>query len=310
MEYSETFAEIAKAMVAAWGEIKTPKHNRVVKVYDKNTKKLQYEFPYADLAAILEAINEPFKKNKLMVLQDTRTEKVPNTNYTELHVSTVIMHESGEYVKGGILTRAAGGDIKQLGGDITYLKRYSLSALLGLATEQDRDAFESENPTEVEKLPKNTTNKGAQQTQNKNQGGNTQNNSNGNKGAKNQNNAPTNPPHDEHNQVPPEEPKKEVEKITTGQRTTIDVRIAAIAKEHNVPKDEVYPRFQYLYDMVKGEKVTPDLNENMNKTTAAKIIKKLEEHLASKQPFAGLPEIKIEGDGKDEQEGKGVEQTK
>ncbi len=55
-------------------------------------------------------------------------------------VETIFLHESGEYVKSYPLKFPAANSMQDFGGQITYMKRYSLSAMLGLATEKDDDA--------------------------------------------------------------------------------------------------------------------------------------------------------------------------
>ncbi|MFK0524796.1 ERF family protein [Paenibacillus illinoisensis] len=137
MQFSETNQSIAKGLVAAWGAIETPKHNTNVTVRTKTGG--SYEFSYTDLDGIFEAIKNVFRDNKIAVIQNAHTDFDENgTAYVS--VETTLLHESGEWVKSEPLKVIANQGMQDLGGQITYMKRYSLSAMLGIATEKDDDA--------------------------------------------------------------------------------------------------------------------------------------------------------------------------
>lgn len=136
MIFSQTNQSISKALVAAWGQIETPKHNTNVVVTTKSGSR--YEFSYTDLEGIFEAIKEVYRENKIAVLQNAYTTKVDGV--TMVSVETMLLHESGEWIKSGPLQAVAAQNMQDLGGQITYMKRYSLAAMLGLATEKDDDA--------------------------------------------------------------------------------------------------------------------------------------------------------------------------
>ncbi|OMF05219.1 hypothetical protein BK129_14625 [Paenibacillus amylolyticus] len=136
MIFSESNAAISKALVAAWGAIETPKHNANVRVKTKSGQ--TYEFSYTDLDGIFEAIKQVYKENKIAVIQDAKT--VYSERGAMVAVDTLLLHESGEWVKSDSLSAPAKTEMQDLGGQITYMKRYSLSAILGLPTEKDDDA--------------------------------------------------------------------------------------------------------------------------------------------------------------------------
>lgn len=136
MIFSESNASISKALAAAWGAIETPKHNTNVTVKTKTGG--SYEFSYTDLDGIFEAIKEVYRENKIAVIQNAHTVTEEGTVYVALE--TMLLHESGEWVKSEPLKAPAAPGMQDLGGQITYMKRYSLSAMLGIATEKDDDA--------------------------------------------------------------------------------------------------------------------------------------------------------------------------
>lgn len=110
-----------------------------------------YGYSYADLAAIFEVINPLLKKNGLgfyQLIQGSQLE-------------TVIFHvESGELIKSltdipqGV-SLAKMNDFQVLGSAITYLRRYALSAALGLVTDKDTDAGGQQVKSATSAPPKN-----------------------------------------------------------------------------------------------------------------------------------------------------------
>lgn len=95
-----------------------------------------YGYKFADLEEITNVIKPVLKKH--------------NLGYTQLldgtSLKTVLFHtESGESIKSstdmpqGVQLKGM-NDFQVLGSAITYLRRYSLSAILGLVTDEDADA--------------------------------------------------------------------------------------------------------------------------------------------------------------------------
>jgi len=95
-----------------------------------------YGYSYADLPAIFEKINPLMKKHGLGFTQLLNGE----------FLDTVIFHiESGENIKSSVaipvgVQLKGMNDFQVLGSAITYLRRYALSAALGLVTDKDTDA--------------------------------------------------------------------------------------------------------------------------------------------------------------------------
>lgn len=136
MIFSQENANIATALAKAWGELETPKHNSTVKVTMKSGG--SYTFDYTDLNGIFEAARKVFKENGISVIQNSYTELTERGALA--CVETMFLHSSGEWVKSLPLKFPAATGMQDFGGQITYMKRYSLSAMLGIATEKDDDA--------------------------------------------------------------------------------------------------------------------------------------------------------------------------
>lgn len=133
MIFSETNGEISKALVKSWAAIDTPKHNSSVTV--KLEKGGSYNFEYTDLTGIFDALREVYKEHGVMVMQNAFT-----TDEGMVAVETTLLHESGEWVKSYPLKFPSERKIQGFGGQVTYMKRYSLSAMSGISTEKDDDA--------------------------------------------------------------------------------------------------------------------------------------------------------------------------
>jgi hypothetical protein len=95
-----------------------------------------YGYSYADLPKILEVINPILRKHGLGFTQAI------NGN----DIETVVFHvESGETITSktaipqGVQLKGM-NDFQVLGSSITYLRRYSISSLLGIVTDKDTDA--------------------------------------------------------------------------------------------------------------------------------------------------------------------------
>lgn len=145
METSEQINELVAAMAAAQGEFTNIQENQVNPFYNSR---------YADLAAILEGTRKILSANKLAVMQ------VVETMGESVIITTRLAHSSGQWIQGSVslpqpASGGRGSQVQALAGVITYMRRYALTAILGLATED----------TDWNNVPS-----GATQTQNGNKG--------------------------------------------------------------------------------------------------------------------------------------------
>jgi len=138
MSRSAEINEIALALSKAQGAIKSPEKNKTVVV--KTTNGSSYTFDYADLGAITDAIKGPLSANGLAFTHLIETDE------DGAFLSTYLIHSSGQWL-GTKYPLPSSADAKVLGGALTYGKRYSLSALIGVCADDDADA-EPENVTE------------------------------------------------------------------------------------------------------------------------------------------------------------------
>jgi hypothetical protein len=131
--------KLAAALARAQGEIYAPLKKRKVDFTDKQGRRVHYN--YADLADVIECARLALSKNELAVVH--RLAYSPRGFYgmiTELH------HSSGEKLSTWYpLPDPVDAAIKpqEFGSALTYARRYSLSAILGIASEEDDDGAEA-----------------------------------------------------------------------------------------------------------------------------------------------------------------------
>ena len=126
---SESIKEIAGALSKAQAEIKPAE-------MDSTNPFLRNK--YASLGAVIEAIRPVLIPNGLSYTQ------IVESQDTQIGITTVLMHISGEWIESTVfmpLGAEKGFTLVQAAGSIiTYLRRYSLSALFGVYAEEDTDA--------------------------------------------------------------------------------------------------------------------------------------------------------------------------
>ena len=123
MEKSETIGKLAGAMAKAQGELEGAK---------KGGFNPHFKSKYADLESSWDACRPYLSKYGVAVVQ------MPFDSDTKIGVETMLMHESGEWVKGSIGVKMAQDTNPQNAGSIlTYLRRYSLQGAVGIAPEDD-----------------------------------------------------------------------------------------------------------------------------------------------------------------------------
>jgi len=101
-----------------------------------NKGKKGYNYKYADLPAIMEVINPILKKHGLLIAQPLEGRAV----VTKLiHIPTGQIEESRIDIPEGVTLQGM-NQFQSDGSAITYYRRYALSSLLGIVTDDDTDA--------------------------------------------------------------------------------------------------------------------------------------------------------------------------
>jgi hypothetical protein len=132
MNKSESIAGLAAALAKAQGQILPAIKDSVNPFFKSN---------YADLASVTAAIREPLAANGLSYVQ------IVHEAENSVAIETVLMHASGEWLSGGVIkVPVVKHDAQGYGLAITYARRYSLSALIGVPAEDDDGNEASKKP--------------------------------------------------------------------------------------------------------------------------------------------------------------------
>ena len=121
---SEQTNDLVSALVKASAEIKTAK---------KDAENPFFKSRYSDLPCIVEACKSALLKNNLVVTQSTTLLNGATLLVTTLH------HTSGQWIRGYYPVTAVKADPQAMGSAVTYARRYALSAMVGVVSEDDDD---------------------------------------------------------------------------------------------------------------------------------------------------------------------------
>lgn len=97
----------------------------------KNAANPHYRSKYADLAEVLNTVRPTFAKHGLSVMQST------GFSGSLVTVTTLVGHKDGGYITAEASCVPAKTDAQGVGSATTYLRRYSLAAMAGVAQEDD-----------------------------------------------------------------------------------------------------------------------------------------------------------------------------
>lgn len=99
----------------------------------QRTKKA-FNYFYADMDEVLECIKKPCSDHGFSVIQ------MPFNDEDILGVETLLIHSSGEYIKGKFGSKLAKQDPQSVGSQISYYRRYSILSMFNLSQEDDDGA--------------------------------------------------------------------------------------------------------------------------------------------------------------------------
>lgn len=124
--------KLATALTKVQSELPKLERDRTVEVRQKNGD--TYSYSYVTLANLSDAILPLLAKHGLSFAA------MPGAGADgKMCVRYHLMHESGQVLTGEFPISGEGG-IQQLGGRITYVRRYCLAALVGVAADEDDEA--------------------------------------------------------------------------------------------------------------------------------------------------------------------------
>jgi len=120
---SESIGKLSVALVKAQSLIGDAK---------KNAQNPHLKNKYANLGSVWDAISPALEIAKLAVIQ------MPSeSDDSKLHLTTLLVHESGEYIGDTLVMPLPKQDPQGYGSALTYGRRYGLCSLLGVVQDDD-----------------------------------------------------------------------------------------------------------------------------------------------------------------------------
>jgi len=143
MRRSDTIAELSKALTKFQKSAPKIVKDKTAKVPTKAGS--EYSYKYADLSTIWDAVRGALADNGLSVAQS------PTTLQGDEALTTIIMHESGEWLEETMKLKIVQDSPQGQGSAITYARRYMMCAMLGIVADTDTDAGDHKPATTMQK---------------------------------------------------------------------------------------------------------------------------------------------------------------
>ena len=135
---SESIAALAKAIALSQLHVENAM---------KSSTNPHFKSKYADLAEILNTVRPVFSANGIAIVQ------TPTFESGVASVETMLCHESGEFISSVCSSPVSKQDAQGIGSAITYLRRYSLAAMCGIAQEDDDGQHAVQEPQTQRQAP-------------------------------------------------------------------------------------------------------------------------------------------------------------
>ena len=134
MKTSDSIAELLTALSLFQGKVKNPSNSKTVSGG-------KFSYKYSPLDEILNLVRPILAEEGLSIMQ------FPITENGMVGVRTLLGHKSGQYIESeSVMLPLEKQSAQGVGSGYTYARRYSLSAMLGIASEDDDDATSIEPP--------------------------------------------------------------------------------------------------------------------------------------------------------------------
>ena len=135
MNRSENVKELVTALSSFQGQLTAVKKDAINPFFKSR---------YATLDTIWDTIRKPLAENGLSISQ---TMDILGIEPPFSVLETTLYHTSGEWINGRLILNPVKDDPQGLGSAITYARRYSLCAMLGVVADEDDDATVISKPT-------------------------------------------------------------------------------------------------------------------------------------------------------------------
>ena len=122
MQTSDSIGKLALALSKAQSEMKPARKDAINPYFNSR---------YADLSACLEVAIPALTAHELSVVQ------VSGTYDNHVTIETILMHSSGEWIRGTLAMKPKDMSPQAIGAAISYGRRYAYQAMVGIADEDD-----------------------------------------------------------------------------------------------------------------------------------------------------------------------------
>lgn len=130
---SESIKHISEAMAKFQGEVTQPKKDKTNPFFKSK---------YVPLENVVEVITDEAPKHGLSFFQSPC-----NDEHGRIGISTLVTHQSGEFIEfEPLFMKAEKNNAQGSGALITYLRRYTLSSIFGITSDEDDDGNATSSP--------------------------------------------------------------------------------------------------------------------------------------------------------------------
>src|SRR5215471_12859647 len=135
---SESVAALASALAKAQAELANPEKSLTATIRSGRPGEGERSFRYAPLSSGLDIVRKTLGKYEIATVQTTAIEPVAGM----VNLTTMLAHASGEWIASDwpVCPIADMASPMRMGTALSYARRYSLFALVGIAGEDDLDA--------------------------------------------------------------------------------------------------------------------------------------------------------------------------
>ena len=130
MKHSESITKLAAALVKAHGEIRG---------VTKDSTNPHFGSRYTSLDATMDMVRPILAKNGLAVVQGATVPETDGGGIKNFSLETMLLHESGEWMSNAVTIPVEKANAQGVGSGLSYARRYGVSALLALSSDEDDD---------------------------------------------------------------------------------------------------------------------------------------------------------------------------
>lgn len=135
---SESIDALAAALAEAQGELEFA---------IKDSQNPHFKNTYASLAAVIDAVRPAFSRHGLSFTQE------PVNDGELIGLRTTLIHKSGQWRSSAIFLKVGRPGPQEAGSTLTYLRRYALAAVAGIAQDDDDGETAHDRPSKQTAKP-------------------------------------------------------------------------------------------------------------------------------------------------------------